>query len=57
MSDQPLVTQEIQDALDGKGETKMPPITGNQRIIEEMQANRTGPDDQNLILIVDQNGA
>lgn len=46
MSDQPLVPQEIQDALDGKGETKMPPITGNQRILEEMKKQtQTGGQD------------
>ena len=37
MADQPLVPQELQDILDGKGEQPKPPITGNQRLIEEMK--------------------
>jgi hypothetical protein len=37
MSDQPIVPQEIQDALDGKVEAQTPPVTGNQRILKEMQ--------------------
>jgi hypothetical protein len=37
MVDQPLVPQEVQDMLDGKGEQPKPPVTGNQRLYKEMQ--------------------
>lgn len=36
MSDQPIVPQEIQDVLDGKVKSQTPPVTGNQRLLEEM---------------------
>lgn len=46
MSDQPLVPQEIQNAIDGKVEHQTPPITGNQRILEEMKKQtQTGGQD------------
>lgn len=37
MADQALVPKEIQDVLDGKAAQAKPPITSNQRLIEEMQ--------------------
>jgi hypothetical protein len=42
MADQPLVPQELQDILDGKGEQRKPPVTGNQRLIEEMKKQNKG---------------
>lgn len=37
MENQPLVSQEILDAINGIGENPKPPVTGNQRIYEIMQ--------------------
>jgi hypothetical protein len=37
MSDQPLVPQELQDILDGKSKQPKPPVTGNQRLNQELQ--------------------
>lgn len=37
MEENPIVAQEIQDIIDGKTKPLPPPITGNGRIIEEMQ--------------------
>lgn len=37
MADQPLVPKEIQDMIDGKVDQQSPPVTGNQRILEEMK--------------------
>lgn len=42
MSDQALVPQEIQDVLDGKVEPVKPPVTGNQRLNEEVQKQAGG---------------
>lgn len=37
MTDQPIVSKEIQDMIDGKGEPSKPPVSGNQRLVREMQ--------------------
>lgn len=43
MVDQPLVPQDIYDMTDGKIDHPKPPVTGNQRIIEEMKKQAGGP--------------
>lgn len=42
MENQSLVPQEILDVLDGKVEPQKPPVTGNQRLNEEMQKQAGG---------------
>jgi hypothetical protein len=37
MAEQPLVPQEIQDQIDGKLPEAKPPITGNQRILDDLK--------------------
>ena len=44
MEEYPIVTQEIQDMLDGKLPEEKAPISGNMRIIEEMEKQRQAED-------------